>query len=364
MLPPATLNVPPSPSQSGAGTSPPGSPTTSCPKNKPCIQKITAKVPGTKGVRKAADKRPDDILKESTSKDESLSSNPPVILVRGCNWVRLDSVTTPANQSVQWSVKPNENKESAPAIVPSNGGRSATLKTDKTGSFSVIGQVGDCKVVWNVVFVWVNVNTATSQISKRKNFAPHGPGGVSSGKFIVGQFAWDAQVKVKVIGGGNDQKLGIDKVKVKVLQNGVADTLTGNYAGGGKCLEVPKGGLPIVDANDASQPFVWLAPSASVTPNSGVDRTWFTGDSPGGGFPMSPSKHQQTPSIHIRSQWLQYRRVFRQRRCSTLNRGARKSGLVGRFFRHHRRSWQLHSHHGCRHRRHSVQSHIRKFRRR
>jgi type VI secretion system secreted protein VgrG len=253
-----------------------------------CITQITAKVPGTKGKRDATKKRPDDTLTASSSSSESLSANAPVVLVRGCHEVTLGSVTTPPNQPVSWSIKPNENSESAPTLTPTDGGKSATLKTDKAGSFSVIGELGACKVVWNVVFAWVKVDVSTSTITKRKKFADSGfdPDSCNfkSGAFSAGNYAWEGKVKLQVLGGGKDQKLGIDKVKIKILQNGITDSLTGNYDGGGTCLEIPPDGTPILDANDGSQVFVYLSTSGKVTPNSGTDRTWWTGDSPAGSF--------------------------------------------------------------------------------
>jgi hypothetical protein len=192
---------------------------------------------------------------------------------------------------VSWSIKPNQNSESAPTLTPADGGKSAVLSTDKAGSFSVIGELDGCKVVWNVVFVWVQVDTSTGTITKRKKFADAGSGGgrcrFNSGTFSAGNYGWEGTVKLKVLGGGTDKKLGIDKVKVKILQNGVRDTLTGNYEGGGTALEVPKGGLPVLDATDGSQPFIWSPRAGKVTPNSGTDRTWWSGDSPAGSFPTS-----------------------------------------------------------------------------
>ena len=56
---------------------PPKAPTQPCPLQK-CITRITAVVPGTNGKRDASKTRPNDTLRASSSKDESLSSNPPV----------------------------------------------------------------------------------------------------------------------------------------------------------------------------------------------------------------------------------------------------------------------------------------------
>jgi hypothetical protein len=268
------------------GTSPP------CPT--PCITQIRAKVAGTKGKRNPANKRPDNILRPSTSKDQSLTGNPPVILVRGCLEVVLESVTTPPNQPVSWAVQPNKNSGAAPAITPVDGGKGAKLATDKTGSFSVIGTLGACKVVWNVVFVWVQVLPNTSLTVARNLYADAGSGvgstSFQSGLFVPGQFAWEGSVKVTLVGGDSDGKLGISKIRMHVLQNGVGDTLTGNYTGGGTALEQPMGGLPVVDSNGNANanPYVWVPSCFKVTPNDTVaKRTVWTGDSPAGGFPAS-----------------------------------------------------------------------------
>ncbi len=273
-------------------------PVTPCPPPPPpppppdCVTQIKAKLEGTHGVRKpGTDKRADNILTPSSSADESLASNPPVILVRGCKDVELTAVTTPADKPVTWEVKSNENTDAPPTITPIDGGKKAKLKTNVHGSFSVIATLGTCKVVWNVVFVWVNVTVATSVITKRNNkYADNGSNAARtrfrSGQFSAGQYPWEAKVKVKVLGGGNSKRLGTDKVKLHLLHNGVADTLTGNYAGPppGTALEVPRGGLPIRDSNGAGDP--WMDNPTTITPdNTSYQREVWTGDSPAGGFP-------------------------------------------------------------------------------
>ena len=283
-----------SPASGGAGT--PAACTTAPCLAAECVLQISAKVPGTNGIRKATDTRPDDNLKSSSSSDESLASNQPAILVRGCHDVELTATTYPAGKPVTWSVKPNQNTESAPTITPKDGGKKAILKTDRPGSFSVVATLGSCKVVWNVVFVWVKVDPASSVISSQDTqFADSSQPGVTgfaSGDFVPGKYAWQAKVKLELLGGGTDKKLGINKVKVHVLQNGVTDTLTGNYQAGGTALEVPKGGLPVLDATGAGSPFITNSVAATVTPDDvSKDREVWTGDSPAGAF---PSSHQHT----------------------------------------------------------------------
>ena len=264
-----------------------------------CVILIKAQVPGTKGVRKpATDIRANNVLTPSASNNRSLAANPPVILVRGCKPVELEAVTTPANLPVTWSVEANENTDRPPAITPTDGGKKANLATGVHGSFSVIATLGPCTVVWNVVFVWVKVNVKSSLILRRDNkYADDGSGGGScnfrSGQFLPGQYPWEAKVKIKVVGGGKSKRLGTDKVKLHLLQNGVADTLSGHYAPpppGSKAEEQPKGGLPIRDSNGAADP--WMDTPTKVTPdNTSFKREVWTADAPAGGFPTA---HQNT----------------------------------------------------------------------
>jgi hypothetical protein len=213
--------------------------------------------------------------------------------VRGCKEVALEAVTNPAGKPVTWKVKPNQNSDAPPTITPTDGGKKATLKTNVHGSFSVVATLGKSRVVWNVVFVWVKVDVKSSVIIRRNNkYADNGSGGGStafrSGQFSPGQYPWEAKVKVKVVGGGKSKKLGTAKVKLHLLHNGVADTLTGHYAAPppGTAREVPKGGLPTRDSNGPGSP--WMDNPTTVTPdNSSFKREVWTGDAPGGGFPTA-----------------------------------------------------------------------------
>jgi hypothetical protein len=233
-----------------------------------------------------------------------------VILVRGCKDVELEAVTSPVNQPVTWQVRATENSESPPSITPEDGGRKAKLKTDKTGSFSVIATLNSSKVVWNVVFVWVKVDVSTSVVLTRDDrYADAGssaiftsfqsgtfPGLASSDQYAL----WAKVEKVELIGGGSAKSLGVDKVKLHILQNGIADSLTGNYSKGGTAREVPKGGLPVVDATDASSPFITIAGvTVDVQPdNTSAKRSITTGDSPAGAFPV---KHKNDASQVLQS---------------------------------------------------------------
>ncbi len=284
-----------------------------CAKKK--VLSITATLEGSESLRAPGTKLTPDGFFTSASRKQSLKSNPPTILVRGCKDIELSSLTSPPGEPVNWSVKPNQNKESAPTITPKNGGTDATLKTDKTGSFSVIAELDGTKVVWNVVFVWVKVKPKSTVVTARKKtYVDNGSTNTRtrfrSGRFVFGRQAWEAKVKVEVIGGGSNGRLGIRRVRVHMLQNGVADNLTGNYAGGGTGLETPLGSLPIVDAQGAGggaqppsvpdppppgsmmSPFLFTASMIVLKPNQRVKhRSIKVGDSPAGGF---RNTHQNT----------------------------------------------------------------------
>jgi len=270
------------------------------------VTQITAMIPGAKGVRDPNNKLPDQVLTPSGSPDESLAGNKPVCLVRGCTSVELTAVTTPPNRPVTWTVKANQNKEAPPAWS-NMGVNKIKLATGKTGSFSVIATLNTSKVVWNVVFVWVKVDVKSSSTVGRKMFADQNStkkqtNFVSSPFFQRGKTAWGALVNVALIGGGSTNQLGIDKIQLQILQNGVEDTLTGDYGAGNTGREVPGGGLPILDANYSPggppdprvpnladggtiSPFVFDPGSFSVSPNNtAANRAVWTGDSPGGGF--------------------------------------------------------------------------------
>jgi hypothetical protein len=257
------------------------------------VIQINAKVEGTHGLRKATNKRADNVLASSTVDDESLASNAPVILVRGCKPVQLEAITSPAGKPVTWQVKSNENTDGPPSITPIDGGKKAKMKTNVHGSFSVIASLGGTRVVWNVVFVWVKVLTNTFSYKRRNNkYADAGSGGgytnFQSGTFSAGQYPWEIKVKVKVVGGGKSKRLGTNKVQLHILQNGVADTLTAHYAGAppGTAREKPKGGLPVRDSNGSGNP--WMDNPTTYTPdNVSFLREVWTGDSPAGGFPTA-----------------------------------------------------------------------------
>ena len=256
------------------------------------VTRITATLPGTSGLRDPSKKRPDRVFK-SESDEESLKDNEPAILIRGSLDVQLQAVTTPPNLPVSWLVKPNENDESAPTITPTDGGRQATLKTNKAGSFSVVALLGVTKIIWNVVFAWVKVDVGSSKIVT-KDFLVKDAGSdkddtsFESGDDNTKDHFWQADVDLQVFGGGHDKTIGVFKVDIHTLQNCPQDTLTGHYKGGGTATELPKGGFPVLDATNGSSPYCTfpdkVSPANDKLKNSDRDRHLFTADSPTGTF--------------------------------------------------------------------------------
>jgi hypothetical protein len=260
-----------------------------------CVTQIKATTGGTKGVRNVNGKvpeRPDNVLKPSGKSDKSFETNKPVVLIRGCKDVMLEATTTPPDTAVAWSVEANHTQNSPPEIA-SNGNK-ATLKTNVDGSFSVIATLDGCKVVWNVIFVWVKVDVKSSKGPKSKNlYADNGSSPSNfrfrSGKFSAGDYAWEDQLNVTLIGGGDDQKAGVEKVNLHVLQNGTTDTLTAHYApppAVSTALEKPPGGIPALDATNDKSPFLTDDDTFKLLSGSkgDVSFTIWTGDSPGSAF--------------------------------------------------------------------------------
>jgi len=192
--------------------------------------------------------RPDSNLRSSRSSDKSLGANPLVVLVRGCKDVLLEAETTLPNTPVTWKVQANESKNKPLAIAAD--GVNATLKTNVEGSFSAITPLGARKVVWNVVVADHELTGTT--------ITPAGSGDNKDGKR-----SWEAAIKVKLVGGGADQTLGVDKVRVHILQNITKMTLTGHYTNMER-LDTPFMDYP-----------------GKVTPNNrSAKREVFTGDDP------------------------------------------------------------------------------------
>ena len=268
------------------------------------IDRIKASIPGTKSVRDPDKSFPTRTLASSTSKDRSLTGNPPVILVQGCNEVDLEAETR-FGCNVTWSIEATENDQPVCTLTPS--GHTAKLKSDQQGSFSVIAKTDNSEMVWNVVFVAVVVDVDTANvIVNAAGYLDNGSNNsftiFQSGIFppAAGIIAWEATIgKIEVIGGGTAKDIGIDRVEVRFLQNGTDDTLSALYVGGGRARELtraPKAGaprLPVVDSNDddANPPYGDLnTPSIQPDQVSKV-RSWRAVDSPGGAFNRRHQNH-------------------------------------------------------------------------
>ncbi|HEY2588578.1 MAG TPA: hypothetical protein VGI81_22745 [Tepidisphaeraceae bacterium] len=294
------------------------------------VTKIDGTAPGTVSLRTAANKLPDTAF-SSNNAAEPLASNAPTVLVRGCNKVKLKATTNPAGLNVDWEVKPIGHTGAAPAANPQFGAKETVVSTDKPGAFSVIAHLGTTKIVWNVVFVHVKVLPDTTVVIHRKTgFVDSGSSGnftqFRSGVFVKGSGAMEATVTVDLAAGGSrDADLG--KIQLHYLQNGTADTLGGNFRGGGHVAEVPATGMPILDNNGPnfpagnpnvpaipprtaappqaiSSPFVVAASSFTDTKISAKRHKIFALDSPAGGFsnrhttkndPLSPGSPGPPP---------------------------------------------------------------------
>jgi hypothetical protein len=293
------------------------------------VTKISATIRGVSGA-KTSTKMPDTTLPSSTSTDTSLDNNKPVVLVRGGDVVNLTS-----DQPATWTVQPNSTTSQAPPqVIATGNGTTATLKTDQYGSYSVIAKSStqsNSGIVWNVVFVSVEIDPGTNSVTKATADSTHYCDGqfinkwgetVHSGEnkskdglfvdltnkvvFRTGDFkmnwAWMGRVKLKVRGGGTDEKLGIDEVEVHFLHNATGSSLTGIYDDKSTAVTTAKSGFPSLDrpiadndgpmppagwsgpwanpGTNTHEPFCWGGNMEMVAPSTGPDRTISMSDSP------------------------------------------------------------------------------------
>jgi hypothetical protein len=266
------------------------------------VTKILAFAPGTVSVTgNPAPGSGFQQLSSSASVIEPLDQNAPVIVLQGMANLLLEAVTSPPNQPATWSVKPNQNTASPPVIDPIVGGRKAVLKSDQPGSFSIlaVGTTGAKPVVWNVVFVAVKITQGPKPATALGAAACRSIGGggplliVQAGDPGNGKHGWSATVTATLTAGGANGDIGIDRVQLKMLQNGVADDITGSYldrvAGLPKVLRAREvvAKLPVVDTDDDSGsdparhfPSDSNANAVKISPSTGPTRTVSFFDSP------------------------------------------------------------------------------------
>jgi hypothetical protein len=201
-------------------------------------------------------------LASSKTGERDLTKNPPTVLPRGVTNLLLDAQTTPRDQPVLWEVALNDNAltTTLPRIDPVEGGRKAVLKTDQPGSFSVLVRVrpDDPPIVWNVVFVAVTL-TIPAPIRANPGSAYFGDPFldmnvmVATGTTTRGQFAWEGELQATLAGGGASKTLGVDKIRLHMLQNGTGDSIVANYVDTNFAVvqmeeHLPE--IPVVDTDD------------------------------------------------------------------------------------------------------------------
>lgn len=266
------------------------------------VTKILAFAPGTVSITgNPAPGSGFHQLPSSASVVEPLDQNAPVIVLQGTMNLLLEAVTSPPNQPATWSVKPNQNTASPPVIDPIVGGRKAVLKSDQPGSFSIlaVGTTGAKPVVWNVVFVAVKITQGPTPVTAlgAAGYRSTGGGGpvvvVQAGDPANGKPGWSATATATLTGGGAKGDIGIDRVQLKMLQNGVADGITGSYldrvASPPKVLRAREvvAKLPVVDTDDDGGidparhfPSDSNASAVRISPTTGPTRTVSFFDSP------------------------------------------------------------------------------------
>lgn len=215
------------------------------------IKEVKATLPGTRSFRNNSDFLAPNTLRSSNS--DSSTPIDPVVLVRSDLEITLEAITEPAGQPVTWSVVANQSPGTPPAVTPEAGGTKARVKTDQTGSFSVVATVAGSTVRWNFVLVSVNVDVAGAQvklapfsafqdaaIALKSKPNPQGfnlPGTMVAavvGEFTFGKQAWETTLTVKLVGGGQNGDVGIDKVTPRYSQNLTGCFVSAKYSGGAR----------------------------------------------------------------------------------------------------------------------------------
>ena len=166
--------------------------------------------------------------------------------------------TTPVNTDpdvlsiLKWQIKRNPGSGSVPVLTPS--GANATLGFDDQGSFNTFcytddnengsADTNESQISLNLALVAVTVNTLvpTPHSALLKQSTPVADSiTISSGTFDHArpdQAGFYLSSTVTLAGGGNDGKLGVDKITVFFMQDFKNDTYVGNYTGSKTAKEV------------------------------------------------------------------------------------------------------------------------------
>ena len=146
----------PAPPSHGPGAASPPGACVHCPRR---VVTIHAKVPTTQSVKGTWRTPPPMVFHEfsSSSANQGLDSNHPIVLVRNCGTIQLEAVTDPPRQSdVAWTVLPNPGPAPNPTLSRRSGLHSE-LTTNVAGGYAVSVTLEGTTVFWNVVFVDVEV---------------------------------------------------------------------------------------------------------------------------------------------------------------------------------------------------------------
>ena len=241
----------------------------------PKVIRIEALQLGTPSLRTPSRKLDTNTLRPSTSSDQDLKANKPVVLLKGSEALRLTAITDPPGMSVTWEITQNETTQPVPDFNPKAGSQTE-VKTDKVGSFAVAARLNGSVVFWNLVLVGVEIDASSTSEGRNGGYADLGssPGrlgpndafekstftGVSSGEFAFGKHAWFAQVKANLTGGGSTGDLGCDQISVQILQNLEADNVVGEYD---TELALSDAGFRLLDTAPGS-PDDWDGPAIGI----------------------------------------------------------------------------------------------------
>jgi GH25 family lysozyme M1 (1,4-beta-N-acetylmuramidase) len=188
----------------------------------------------------------------------------------------------------------NNNNDHTLATLDNSPGKASAGSFNEIVYYDANGNgkydVGEELCVLHLAIVSIQVGTVNAQTPGTFSSSVNGAGAAfSSGTAGTPAITLNAP-NVVLQGGGSDEMIGVSKIGVGFLQDGVSDSLTMAYGGAGQGVETlkPGGSFPILDGAHAASggytPFQQTPPPPAANPGGGESYNVSWNDYPGAGF--------------------------------------------------------------------------------